>query len=114
MKQVLDKVALAIHRYKTKGKKLQVKDIFRKWKKDVVSMIRQIEFPLLFISLSAAETKWPELLIAFRELDDKKIYSSPINEFADYLMILEFVRRGSVHIHRFAYIKDVPQYEVDT
>ena len=89
-KQVLDKVTLAVRRCKTKGKKLKVKDIlddvqcqrlinldegyyiFRticnspayleKHKKDAFAMIRQLGFPALFISQSAVETKWPELL----------------------------------------------------
>ena len=30
--------------------------------KDAFAMIRQLGFPALFISQSAAETKWPELL----------------------------------------------------
>ena len=89
-KQVLDKVTLAVHRCKTKGKKLKVKHILddvehqklinldegyyifqtihnspaylEKCKKDAFAMIRQLGFPALFISQSAAETKWPELL----------------------------------------------------
>ena len=33
-----------------------------KYKKDVFAMIRQLGFPSLFMSQSAAGTKWPELL----------------------------------------------------
>ena len=33
-----------------------------KRKKDAFAMIRQLGFPSLFINMSAAETKWPELL----------------------------------------------------
>ena len=90
MKQVLDKVRLAVHQCKTKEKKFKVKNIldnverqklvnldegfyiFRticnspayleKCKKDAFAMMRQLGFPSLFISQSAVETKWPELL----------------------------------------------------
>ena len=90
MKQVLSKATLAVQSFKTKGKKLEVKDIldgsqrcqlvnldggfhiFRaicnspayleNRMKDAFAMIRQPGFPSLFISQSAAETKWSELL----------------------------------------------------
>ena len=101
MKHVLDRVSLAMRRVKGKG--VQAKHvlddesrarivcldegfyIFRnlrnspayleKRKKDAFAMIRQIGFPSLFISLSAAETKWPELLRAIGQLNDKKTYT---------------------------------------
>ena len=34
----------------------------------------------------------------------------PILEITDFFMRLEFASRGSVHIHRFAYMKDALQY----
>ena len=46
-----------------------------KRKKDAFAMIHQIGFPSLFISLSAAETKWPELLRAVGQLNDNKRYT---------------------------------------
>ena len=90
MKHIFDKVTLAIWQCKTKGKQIKVKDIlndterqllvnldegfyifrtlrnspayFDRKKKDAFAMIRQLGFPALFVSQSAAETKWPELL----------------------------------------------------
>ena len=38
-------------------------------------MMRQLGFPSLFISQSAAEAKWPELLQALGELADNKTYN---------------------------------------
>ena len=90
MKHIFDKVTLAIWQYKTKGNQIKVKDIlndterqllvnldegfyifrtlrnspayFDRKKKDAFAVIRQLGFPALFVSQSAAETKWPELL----------------------------------------------------
>lgn len=35
-------------------------------------MIRQLGIPSLFITLSAAETKWPELIVILKKLLDKE------------------------------------------
>lgn len=40
-------------------------------KKKVLAMIRQFGLPSLFITLSAAETKWTELLVILTKLVDK-------------------------------------------
>ena len=100
MKQVLSRAVLAVHHFKTKGKKLKVKDIldgtqrnrlvnldegfyiFRtipnspayleKCKKDAFAMIRHLGFPSLFISQSAAETILPGLLRPLGQLIDNK------------------------------------------
>ena len=45
-----------------------------KRKKDAFAMIRQLGFPLLFISQSCAETKWSELLRSLGQLVDNKTY----------------------------------------
>ena len=182
MKHVLDRVSLAMRRVKGKG--VQAKHvlddesrarivrldegfyIFRnlrnspayleKRKKDAFAMIRQIGFPSLFISLSAAETKWPELLRAIGQLNDKKTYTdeeiaemdtqkifglirkdsatvvryfhhrfntflhdvlrsehNPIGEISDYFWRYEFAKRGAIHVHWFAYLKDAPVYGED-
>ena len=86
----------AIWQCKTKGKQMKVKDIlndterqllvnhdegfyifktlrnspvyFDRKMKDAFSMIRQLGFPTLFVSQSAAETKWPELLQALGKM----------------------------------------------
>ena len=92
IKQITDKVTLAVHRNKTKGKKItasmlldeQVRNnivkldegyyIFRTIctspayfdakKKHVMAMVRQLGIPTLFVSLSAADTKRDNLLIS--------------------------------------------------
>ena len=106
MKHVLDRVSLAMRR--VKGKDVRAKNvlddesrakivrldegyyIFRnlrnspayleKRKKDAFAMIRQIGFPSLFISLSAAETKWPELLRAVGQLNGEVYTDQEIAE----------------------------------
>ena len=182
MKHVLDRVSLAMRRVKGKGIRAKnVLDdesraqlvrldegyyIFRnlhnspayleKRKKDAFAMIRQIGFPSLFISLSAAETKWPELLRAVGQLNDNKTYTdeeiaqmdtqkifglirkdsatvvryfhhrfvtflhdvlrsthNPIGEISDYFWRFEFAKRGAIHVHWFAYLKDAPVYGED-
>ena len=100
----MTKITLAIWWCKTKGKQFKVKDILNdeerqmlvnldegfyiyptlrnspayldKRNKDAFAMIRQLGFPSLFISMSAAETKWPELLRALGKNVDKKINSN--------------------------------------
>ena len=103
MKQIQDKVWLSLRRKKTGGKAytaaevrnydviasmLKVDDgykIFRTlrgsppyWeaaKKDLFAMIRQIGLPTWFISLSAAETHWTDLLISLGKLVDNEEYT---------------------------------------
>jgi hypothetical protein len=42
--------------------------------KNILAMIRQLGIPTLFLTLSAAESKWPELLVMLKSiLDNKKI-----------------------------------------
>ena len=181
MKHVLDRVSLAMRR--VKGKDVRAKNvlddesrakivrldegyyIFRnlrnspayleKRKKDAFAMIRQIGFPSLFISLSAAETKWPELLRSVAQLNGEN-YSDedlaemdtqnkfrlirkdsatvvryfdfrfqtflhnvlrsihkPIGNISDYFWRYEFAKRGALHVHWFAYLKDAPVYGED-
>ena len=90
IKQVSDKVSLALRKCKLKGKRLTVADILSSdtvsniikldegykvlrtlrgsppyWeqaKKDIFAMIRQLGLPTWFCSFSAAESKWSELL----------------------------------------------------
>ena len=97
LKQINDKVHLAVRRYKTKGKtitagqarnqstldKMVLLDegyyIFRTLrnspaylatkKKDVFAMIRQLGLPTWFMSLSSADTRWSFLLKALSQLD---------------------------------------------
>ena len=104
--QVCNKVQLAVRRFKTKGKSYTagyiLKDnmgeslvkldegykIFRTirnspqyWenqKKEVFAMIRQLGLPSLFISLSANDLHWPELIIALGKLVDHKDYTEAV------------------------------------
>ena len=103
IKQIQDKVSLAVRKCKLKGKKYTVAQILdsctadsivklnegyhvlRKlrgsppyWetaKKDIFGMIRQLGLPTWFCSFSAAETKWTPLLITLGKLVDKVAYS---------------------------------------
>ena len=98
MKQISDKVNLAIRRCKNKGKKITAAEarnpayldklvnldegyyIFRQLrnsppylearKKDIFAMIRQLSLPTWFISLSAADTRWTDLLKMLAKLND--------------------------------------------
>ena len=104
--QICNKVHLAVRRCKTKGKSYTagyiLKDnmgeslvrldegykIFRTirnspqyWenkKRDVFAMIRQLGLPTLFLSLSANDLYWPELIITLGKLVDKKDYTEDL------------------------------------
>ena len=104
--QVCNKVHLAVRRCKMKGKSYTagyiLKDnmgeslvrldegynIFRTnrnspqyWanqKKEVFAMIRQLGIPTLFLSLSANDLHWPELIIALGKLVDNKDYTDEL------------------------------------
>lgn len=100
IKQIKDKVSLAIRKCKTKGKRITARDVLspgfvddiavhsegfrvlRKirgsppyWestKKDVFAMIRQLGVPTWFCSFSAAETRWAPLLKCLCKLVQKR------------------------------------------
>ena len=104
IKQLQDKVWLSMRRLQGKGKTYIAKDfknsanvdhickldegyrIFRTlrgsppyWeaaKKDIFAMIRQLGLPTFFLSMSAAETRWPELLHSLGKIIDKKNYTA--------------------------------------
>ena len=106
IEQVCSKVHLAVRRCKTKGKSYTagyiLKDnmgeslvrldegyrIFKTirnspqyWenqKKEVFAMIRQLGLPTLFLSLSANDLQWSELIIALGKLVDNKDYAAEI------------------------------------
>ncbi|XP_061170324.1 uncharacterized protein LOC133179634 [Saccostrea echinata] len=103
MKQVTDKCNLALRKCKTKGKSMTANEmknlenvsnlirhnegffVFRQLrnspayletrKKDVFAMIRQLGLPTWFISLSAADTRWNDLIRALGVLNDGKEYT---------------------------------------
>ena len=96
VKQICDKVSLAVRRNKTKGKKITASMLldkqqhnnivkldegyyifrtirnspayFETKKKDVMAMVHQLGIPTIFFSLSAADTKWTNLLISLGKL----------------------------------------------
>ena len=98
MKQISDKVNLAIRRCKSRGKKITAAEarnpayldklvnldegyyIFRQLrnsppylearKRDIFAMIRQLSLPTWFISLSAADTRWTDLLKMLAKLNN--------------------------------------------
>ena len=103
MEQVVNKVNITVRRCKSKGKSYTVADvlddttresivkldegyhIFRtlrssppyleKRKKDLMAMIRQLGCPTWFVSVSAADTHWSDLLRILGKLIDEKDYS---------------------------------------
>ena len=103
MKQISDKVNLAVRRCKQKGKTITAAEardsnfleklvnldegyyIFRQLrnspayletrKKDIFAMIRQLSLPTWFISLSATDTRWTDLLKMLAKLNDDIEYS---------------------------------------
>ena len=104
--QICSKVHMAVRRCKTKGKSYTagyiLKDnmgeslvrldegyrIFRTirnspqyWenqKRDVFAMIRQLGLPTLFLSLSANDLYWPELIVTLGKLVDNKDYTEDL------------------------------------
>lgn len=103
MKQITDKCNLALRKCKTKGKTFTANDVknpehvnsivrhnegffvFRQLrnspayletrKKDVFAMIRQLGLSTWFMSLSAADTRWTDLIRALGVLNDGKEYT---------------------------------------
>ena len=103
MKQISDKVNLAVRRCKKRGQKITAAEardssyvdklvnldegyyIFRQLrnspayletrKKDIFAMIRQLSLPTWFMSLSAADTRWTDLLKMLAKLNDGIYYS---------------------------------------
>ena len=106
IEQACSKVHLAVRRCKTKGKSYTASYILKDnmgeslvrldegyrifktirnspqyWenqKKEVFAMIRQLGLPTLFLSLSANDLQWSELIIALGKLVDNKDYTAEI------------------------------------
>ena len=47
-------------------------------KKEIMAMIRQLGLPTWFISLSAADTKWHDLIVMLGKLNEKKDYTNDL------------------------------------
>ena len=103
MQSIIAKKSLLMRRFKRKGKDIHAHDVLddeerakivrlnegyyifkeihnspaylAKKKKEAFAMIHQLKMPVLFISQSAAETKWPELLRALGQTVGNKTYT---------------------------------------
>lgn len=129
LKNINDKVHLALRRCKFDNKKWTAKDIlnpgtvndlvrldegyyiFRsirnspvyleKRKKDVFSMIRQLGLPKWFGSFSSADTRWNDLLRILGKLNDGKEYSDDELENMDWHQKTKLVQKDPVTCSRF-------------
>ncbi|OBZ83818.1 hypothetical protein A0J61_08134, partial [Choanephora cucurbitarum] len=104
------------------------------WKKEqsnLMAMIRQQGTPALFVTLSVAETKWPELLVDISEEDAcnlpheekarilKNTWKPPHGSFGnfsikDYYYRIEFQHRGSPHAHMMLWLEGAPSINFET
>ena len=129
MKQISDKVNLAIRRCKRKGKKITAGEarnsdyldklvnldegyyIFRQLrnspaylearKKDIFAMIRQLFLPTWFMSLSAADTRWTDLLKMLAKLNNGVDYSDKDIEGLTWQEKTSFVQKDPVTCSRY-------------
>ena len=69
--------------------------------KELMSMIRQLGCPTFFLTLSAAETKWPKLLRIMKEIfDDVKLPTDAVPEL-QWNERAELIRRDPVTCARY-------------
>ena len=129
MKQISDKVNLAIRRCKRKGKKITAGEarnsdyldklvnfdigyyIFRQLrnspaylearKKDIFAMIRQLSLPTWFMSLSAADTRWTDLLKMLAKLNNEVDYSDKDIEGLTWQEKTRLVQKDPVTCSRY-------------
>ena len=129
MKQISDKVNLAVRRCKNRGKKITAAEardsnyldklvnldegyyIFRQLrnspayletrKKDIFAMIRQLSLPTWFMSLSAADTRWTDLLKMLAILNDGIEYSEKELEHLTWQEKTKLVQKDPVTCSRY-------------
>ena len=129
MKQISDKVNLAVRRCKKRGRKITAAEardssyvdklvnldegyyIFRQLrnspayletrKKDIFAMIRQLSLPTWFMSLSAADTRWTDLLRMLAELNDQIDYSEQELENLSWQEKTKLVQKDPVTCSRY-------------
>ena len=129
MKQISDKVNLAVRRCKNRGKKITAAEardsnyldklvnldegyyIFRQLrnspayletrKKDIFAMIRQLSLPTWFMSLSAADTRWTDLLKMLAKLNDGIEYSEKELEHLTWQEKTKLVQKDPVTCSRY-------------
>ena len=129
MKQISDKVNLAVRRCKKRGQKITAAEardssyldklvnldegyyIFRQLrnspayletrKKDIFAMIRQLSLPTWFMSLSAADTRWTDLLKMLAKLNDGIDYSEKELEKLSWQEKTKLVQKDPVTCSRY-------------
>ena len=129
MKQISDKVNLVVRRCKKRGKKITAAEardsnyldklvnldegyyIFRQLrnspaylemrKKDIFAMIRQLSLPTWFMSLSAADTRWTDLLKMLATLNDGIEYSETELERLTWQEKTKLVQKDPVTCSRY-------------
>ena len=129
MKQISDKVNLAVRRCKKRGQKITAAEardsnylnnlvnldegyyIFRQLrnspayletrKKDIFAMIRQLSLPTWFMSLSAADTRWTDLLKMLAKLNDGIEYSKKELEHLTWQGKTKLVQKDPVTCSRY-------------
>ena len=129
MKQISDKVNLAVRRCKNRGKKITAAEardsnyldklvnldegyyIFRQLrnspayletrKKYIFAMIRQLSLPTWFMSLSAADTRWTDLLKMLAKLNDGIEYSEKELEHLTWQEKTKLVQKDPVTCSRY-------------
>ena len=129
MKQISDKVNLAVRRCKKRGQKITAAEardssyldklvnldegyyIFRQLrnspayletrKKDIFAMIRQLSLPTWFMSLSAADTRWTDLLKMLAKLNDGIDYSEKELENLSWQEKTKLVQKDPVTCSRY-------------
>ncbi|XP_076105470.1 uncharacterized protein LOC143073656 [Mytilus galloprovincialis] len=129
LKNISDKVNLALRRCQSEGKQWTAKDvlnpntvndlvrldegyyIFRslrnspvyleKRKKDLFAMIRQLGLPTWFGSLSSADTNWKDLLRILGKLNDGKEYTDKELEEMDWHQKSKLVQKDPVTCSRY-------------
>ena len=129
MKQIGDKVNLAVRRCKKRGQKITAAEardssyvdklvnldegyyIFRQLrnspayletrKKDIFAMIRQLSLPTWFMSLSAADTRWTDLLRILAKLNDGIDFSEKELENLSWQEKTKLVQKDPVTCSRY-------------
>ena len=129
MKQISDKVNLAVRRCKKRGQKITAAEardssyvdklvnldegyyIFRQLrnspayletrKKDIFAMIKQLSLPTWFMSLSAADTRWTDLLKMLAKLNDGIDYSEKELENLSWQEKTKLVQKDPVTCLRY-------------
>ena len=129
MKQISDKVNLAVRRCKKRGQNITAAEardssyldklvnldegyyIFRQLrnspayletrKKDIFAMIRQLSLPTWFMSLSAADTRWTDLLKMLAKLNDGIDYSEKELENLSWQEKTKLVQKDPVTCSRY-------------